>query len=533
MGAIKWQRSSTTPSSRRRCGCGDLLAGHLLFVAIRLSISAGVFLVVMGLFSAPSLGLGGALACRSAVLTGMAFATPIFAFAATRDTDSGFAMLFRFGIVPMFLFSGTFFPVSQLPDWLEPVAYAVPLWHGVDLCRDLALGSRVLLGRSRARRLPAALGRSPASSVALRAFDEAAARRDDAPTSLPSSLRLTPPGLPRLLGTGGAWLPRRAQRARLPARAGWCCSPASSSRCSTCSRVGVGVAQLVGDIALPGGQVVTYTAFIAPAMLAASAMNGAIYDATFNIFFKLKYDKLYDAVLATPVTPVDVAVGEITWALMRGSFYSISFVGVMLLMGLISSWWAVLALPVVVLIGFAFAAVGMACTTYMRSWQDFEYVTLVHAADVPVLGDVLPAVGLPRVAAVGRALSPLYHAATLLRELTTGTVGLGSVRACPRARRARAGRRAGHRPAPGEAAAHLGRGDVQPDSGCCGTATTASQGPRAPTNTEFGSDPCPVSTGTVLHLAPSVEAARNAAVPVTHVAHMLPEPPILTCTLGA
>ncbi len=75
------------------------------------------------------------------MLTGLAYAPAIFAFSATRENDSGFAMLFRFGIVPMFLFSGTFFPVSQLPDWLEPVAWAVPLWHGVDLCRALALGT--------------------------------------------------------------------------------------------------------------------------------------------------------------------------------------------------------------------------------------------------------------------------------------------------------------------------------------------------------------------------------------------------------
>ena len=107
--------------------------------------------------------------------------------------------------------------------------------------------------------------------------------------------------------------------------------------------------------------------------------------------------------LATPVTPVDVALGEIGWALMRGAFYSVAFLVVMLVMGLSSSWWAVLALPAAVLIGFAFAAIGMACTTYMQSWQDFEYITLVHAADVPVLGDVLPAVGLPRLAAVGGA----------------------------------------------------------------------------------------------------------------------------------
>ena len=190
--------------------------------------------------------------------------------------------------------------------------------------------------------------------------------------------------------------------------------------------VGVGVSKLVGDVELPGGEVVSYTAFVAPAMLASSAMNGALYDATFNLFFKLKYNKLYDAVLATPVTPVDVAVGEIGWALMRGAFYSIAFLVVMLLMGLIASWWAVLALPAVVLIGFAFAAIGTACTTYMKSWQDFELHHPGAAADVPVLGHVLPDHRLPRVAAVGGALLAALPRGHADAELTTGTVGLGS-----------------------------------------------------------------------------------------------------------
>jgi lipooligosaccharide transport system permease protein len=87
------------------------------------------------------------LAIPAAVLTGMAFAIPIAAFAATLDGDAAFAALFRFVVMPMFLFSGTFFPVSQLPKGLRIVAYFTPLWHGVDLCRSLALGTAPL-GRS-------------------------------------------------------------------------------------------------------------------------------------------------------------------------------------------------------------------------------------------------------------------------------------------------------------------------------------------------------------------------------------------------
>jgi lipooligosaccharide transport system permease protein len=139
MGAIRWNKQYhamlATPLR-----VVDVLTGHLLWVTVRLLINGAVFLVIMALFGAVE--RSSALLCLPAtVVTGLAFAPAIFAFAATRENDSGFAMLFRFGILPMFLFSGTFFPVSQLPDWLEPVAYVVPLWHGVDLCRDLALGT--------------------------------------------------------------------------------------------------------------------------------------------------------------------------------------------------------------------------------------------------------------------------------------------------------------------------------------------------------------------------------------------------------
>lgn len=138
MGAIKWNKQYhamlATPLRVR-----ELLAGHLLFAAFRFTISVSVFLVVIAAFGAVE-SPWAVLCVPVGVLTGLAFAAPIFGFAAMQENDSGFAMLFRFGIAPMFLFSGTFFPISQLPDWLEPVAWATPLWHGVDLCRDLTLG---------------------------------------------------------------------------------------------------------------------------------------------------------------------------------------------------------------------------------------------------------------------------------------------------------------------------------------------------------------------------------------------------------
>lgn len=243
-------------------------------------------------------------------------------------------------------------------------------------------------------------------------------------------LRVAPPGVGRvgrrLLGSGGArYLVERNIKVY---RNGWLVLVSGIFEpIFYLLSVGVGVAQLVGDVQLPGGKLVSYTVFVAPAMLAASAMNGAIYDATFNLFFKLKYNKLYDAVLATPVTPVDVAVGEIGWALMRGSFYSTAFLVVMLVMGLVASWWAVLALPAVVLVGFAFAAMGTAATTYMKSWQDFEYVTLVTLPMFLFSATFYPLSTYPDALQWVVRLSPLYHAAALLRELTTGAVTAASL----------------------------------------------------------------------------------------------------------
>ncbi len=239
--------------------------------------------------------------------------------------------------------------------------------------------------------------------------------------------RVVPPGIGRrLIGTGGArYLIERNVRVY---RHGWAILISGFFEpIFYLFSVGVGVSHLVGNVELPGGAVVTYTAFVAPAMLASSAMNGAIADATFNLFFKLKYNKLYDAVLSTPMTPVDVAVGEIGWALSRAGLYAAMFLLVMLVMGLVGSWWALLALPAVVLVGFSFAAMGTACTTYMKSWQDFEYVTLITLPMFLFSATFYPLSTYPDGLQWVVRLSPLYHAAALMRELVTGYVGWGSI----------------------------------------------------------------------------------------------------------
>ncbi|MDQ1697019.1 MAG: lipooligosaccharide transport system permease protein [Frankiaceae bacterium] len=138
MGAIKWDRTYlgmlATPLT-----VSDVLLGHLAFMTLRVSIVATAFTVVTALFGLVHSAGGAVLALPAAVLTGTAFAAPIAAFSATQARETGFILLYRFGLIPLFLFSGTFFPVSQLPLVLRPVAWLTPLWHGVSLCRDLAL----------------------------------------------------------------------------------------------------------------------------------------------------------------------------------------------------------------------------------------------------------------------------------------------------------------------------------------------------------------------------------------------------------
>ena len=181
--------------------------------------------------------------------------------------------------------------------------------------------------------------------------------------------------------------------------------------------LGVGLGKLVGPV---GG--VSYAAFVAPALLATSAMNGAIYDSTFNVYFLLKYAKLYDAVLATPVRATDVALGQVGWALLRSTLYASAFITVILGMGLVYSWWALLALPAAILTGFAFAAAGMAASTFMRSWQDFEYVTLVSLPLFLFSTTFYPLSVYPRGLQIVVECTPLYQAVTLLRGLTLGGV---------------------------------------------------------------------------------------------------------------
>jgi lipooligosaccharide transport system permease protein len=183
--------------------------------------------------------------------------------------------------------------------------------------------------------------------------------------------------------------------------------------------IGLGLNRLVGGVHV-NGQVVAYTAFVAPGMLAASAMNGALFDATFNIFFKLKITKVYDAVLATPLGVSDVALGELVWTLMRSGLYSGAFLAVMAGLGYVLSPWAVLCYPAALLIGFGFSATGMAATSYMRSWQDFDRISLAVIPLFLFSATFYPLAVYPGWLQTVVRVTPLYQGVALVRGLDAG-----------------------------------------------------------------------------------------------------------------
>jgi lipooligosaccharide transport system permease protein len=183
--------------------------------------------------------------------------------------------------------------------------------------------------------------------------------------------------------------------------------------------IGVGLNKLVGHLPL-GGHTVAYTAYVAPGLLASSAMNGAMFDSTFNIFFKLKIAKTYDAMLSTPLGPTDIALGELAWALLRGSIYSAAFLTAMTGFGYVLTPWALLCFPAAILTSFAFAGVGMAATSYMRSWQDFDKVSLAIIPLFLFSATFYPLSVYPAWLQVVVRCSPLYQSVAMIRGIDAG-----------------------------------------------------------------------------------------------------------------
>ena len=179
--------------------------------------------------------------------------------------------------------------------------------------------------------------------------------------------------------------------------------------------------KFIGDVTFEG-QTMEYAVFVAPALLASSAMNGAFYDAT-NVFWKLRYGQVYESILATPVGPKDVATGETLWAIVRALMYAAAYLLVIVVLGLVESPWAILALPACFVIGFAFAGAGIAAVTFMRTWKDFDLIQLVMLPMFMFSATFYPITVYPTMIEWVVRCLPLYQGIELVRALTTGTVG--------------------------------------------------------------------------------------------------------------
>ena len=183
---------------------------------------------------------------------------------------------------------------------------------------------------------------------------------------------------------------------------------------------GLGLGTLIGQVAGPKGIPVSYAAFIAPALLATSAMNGAIFDSTWNVFFKMRFAHLYEGMIATSLGPLDIALGEISYALLRGLVYSLAFMGVMGAFGLVLSPWGLLAVPAALLVAFGFAAFGMAVTSLMKTFQQMDWINFFMLPMFMFSATFYPISVYPAAIQFVIKIFPLWHGIELIRGLTLG-----------------------------------------------------------------------------------------------------------------
>ena len=188
---------------------------------------------------------------------------------------------------------------------------------------------------------------------------------------------------------------------------------------------GYGLGSFIGNVDAGNGQSISYAAFLAPALLANSAMNGAIYESTWNVFFKMHFAKLYQGIMATSMGPLDVALGEIFACLLRGFVYAVAFMAVMLPLGLIPSWWGgLLAIPAAMFIAFGFAACGLAITSYLKSFQQMDWVQFALLPMLLFSGSFYSLDVYPTPVRLLLEALPLHQGVALIRSLTLGQIDM-------------------------------------------------------------------------------------------------------------
>lgn len=188
--------------------------------------------------------------------------------------------------------------------------------------------------------------------------------------------------------------------------------------------MGIGLGAYVGAVQADG-RAVPYLSYIAPALLAVSTMNGAVFDSTWNVYFKMHYGNLYRGMLSSSLGPADVAVGQITYALLRGTLYAAGFSAVMVIAGVELTWTSLLCLPIVLLLALAFSSVGMAATTFLDSYHKLEWVGLAVLPMFLFSGTFVPLTVYPAGVQWAVQALPLWHGVELMRSATLGALSGG------------------------------------------------------------------------------------------------------------
>lgn len=479
MGGFKWNRTyygpQVTPITPQQIARGTVIA-----VSIRVVAQTLLLLLILAAFSAIH-SLSSVLVIVFSTIAALAFGLPCMAFAAGIFQERGqFSVIMRFIFTPMFLFSGTFYPLEHLPIYLQWIGWVSPIWHATELNRWAIYGHEIepwmfpvhlgvmivvaviafLIAQTRyyrrlrgekvktrvwgARAAKKTMASMAPADTSGEAGDPYAVGYGSQGVGCDGAYEDSPPSAPAAAQAPGAaqaalsqvskprrrWLSNLYGRnAKAVMERSWMATKNSTwivivtgfaEPVLYLASLGFGLGVVISGVEGPGGQTMSYAAYIAPGLLAVSAMNGALMD-TNNMFFKLRYAKLYRVMLNTSLGPMDVAIGEITMAMIRGFIYSLGFYLIAAAAGLVGWGSGLLMIPAAVLIAFGFAAVFMAITTWFTRFQHLDWLNMIVQPLTLFSATFFPLDVYPQAVQAVIASLPLWHGVDLLRMLATST----------------------------------------------------------------------------------------------------------------
>ena len=479
MGGFKWNRTyygpQVTPITPQQIARGTVIA-----VSIRVVAQTLLLLLILAAFGAIH-SLSAVLVIVFSTIAALAFGLPCMAFAAGIFQERGqFSVIMRFIFTPMFLFSGTFYPLEHLPIYLQWIGWVSPIWHATELNRWAIYGHEVepwmfpvhlgvmivvaviafLIAQQRfyrrlrgekvktrvwgARAAKKTMASMAPADTSGEAGDPYAVGYGSQGVGCDGAYEDSPPSAPAAAQAPGAaqatlsqvskprrrWLSNLYGRnAKAVMERSWMATKNSTwivivtgfaEPVLYLASLGFGLGVVISGVEGPGGQTMSYAAYIAPGLLAVSAMNGALMD-TNNMFFKLRYAKLYRVMLNTSLGPMDVAIGEITMAMIRGFIYSLGFYLIAAAAGLVGWGSGLLMIPAAVLIAFGFAAVFMAITTWFTRFQHLDWLNMIVQPLTLFSATFFPLDVYPQAVQAVIASLPLWHGVDLLRMLATST----------------------------------------------------------------------------------------------------------------